>query len=87
MLLLDTGTDGTSREIYSEDGDGEPRTHKPWIRNFSALAIELYSSKAIAGKELSSCSWCIVSLYIYHFTTLIDISSKKYCGSTGHSKD
>ena len=31
-----------------------------------APAIELYSSKAIAGKELSLSSWCIAS-YIYHF--------------------
>ena len=42
----------------------------------SALAIELSSSKAIAGKELS--------LYIYHFSTVIDFSSEKYSGSTGH---
>ena len=27
-----------------------------------ALAIELYSSKAIAGKEFSLSSWCIASL-------------------------
>ena len=40
----------------------------------SALAIELYSSKAIAGKELSLSSWCIGSLYIYHFSTVIDFS-------------
>ena len=26
MVLLDTGTPGTSREIYSEDADGESRT-------------------------------------------------------------
>ena len=49
-----------------------------------ALAIELYSSKAIAGKELSLSSWCIVSLYIYHFSTVIDFSSKKYSCFTGH---
>ena len=42
------------------------------------LAIELYSSKAIAGKELSLSSWCIASLYIYHFSTGIDFSSEKY---------
>ena len=42
MVLLDTGTPGTSREIYSEDADGETRTRNPWI------------TKAIAGKELSS---------------------------------
>ena len=48
----------------------------------SALAIELYSSKAIAGKELSLSSWCIASLYIYHFSTVNDFSSEKYSGST-----
>ena len=49
-----------------------------------ALAIELYSSEAIAGKESSLSSWCIASLYIYHFSTVIDFSSEKYSGSTGH---
>ena len=44
----------------------------------------LYSSKAIAGKVLSLSSWCIASLYICHFSTVIDFSSKKYSGSTGH---
>ena len=37
--------------------------HKP-----SAPAIELYSSKAVTGKELSLSSWCTASLclkYIY----------------------
>ena len=49
----------------------------------SALAIELTSSKAIAGKELSLSSWCIASC-IYHNSTVIDFSSEKYSGSTGH---
>ena len=40
--------------------------------------------KAIAGKELSLSSWCIASLYIYHFLTVVDFSSEKYSGSTGH---
>ena len=31
MVLLDTGTPGTSREIYSEDAEGEARTRNPWI--------------------------------------------------------
>ena len=44
----------------------------------SDLAIELYSSKAIAGTELSLSSWCTASLYIYHFSTVIDLSSEKY---------
>ena len=59
MVLLDTGTPGTSREIYSEDADGETQTRNPWITNPVLLAIELYSLKAIAGKELSLSSWCI----------------------------
>ena len=59
--------------------DSQPLDYKS-----SALAIELYSSKAIAGKELSLSSWCIASLYIYHFSTVIDFSSEKYSGSTGH---
>ena len=54
----------------------QPLEDKP-----SAVAIELYSSKDIAGKELSLSSWCIASLYIYHFSTVIDFSSKKYSGS------
>ena len=49
-----------------------------------ALAIELYNSKAIAEKDLSLSSWCIASLYIYHFSTVIDFSSEKHNGSLGH---
>ena len=48
-----------------------------------AVAIELYSSKAIPGKELSLSSWVIASLYICHFSTVIDFWSEKYSGSTG----
>ena len=59
--------------------DSQSEDYKP-----SALAIELYSSKAIAGKELSLSSWCIASLYIYHFSTVIGLPSEKYNGSTGH---
>ena len=33
VVLLDTGTPGTSREIYSEDADGGTRTRNPWITN------------------------------------------------------
>ena len=33
VVLLDTGTLGTSRKIYSEDVDGETRTRNPWITN------------------------------------------------------
>ena len=31
MVLLGTGTPATNREIYSEDADGETRTHNSWI--------------------------------------------------------
>ena len=84
MVLLDTGTPGTSKETFSEDDDDGTRTRNPSITKPTALAIELYSSKAIAGKKLSLSSWCIASLYFYHFSTVIDFSSEKYSGSTGH---
>ena len=60
--------------------NSQPLGYKP-----SAPAIELNSSKAIAGKELSLSSWCIASLYIYHFSTVVDLSSEKYSGSTEHT--
>ena len=50
----------------------------------SALAIELNSSKAIAGKELSLSGWCIASLYIYRLSAVVDFSSEKYSDSTGN---
>ena len=56
--------------------DSQPLDYKP-----SDLAIERYSLKAVPGKELSLSSWCIASLYVYHFPTVIDFSSKKYSGS------
>ena len=31
VVLLDTGTPTTGREIYSEDADGETRACEPWI--------------------------------------------------------
>ena len=60
VVLLDTGTPDTSREIYSEDTDDWTPSHNP----------------------LSS--WCIASLYIYHFSTVVYFSSEKYSGSAGH---
>ena len=45
MVLLDTETPGTSREIYSVDAEGsisQSLDYKP-----SALAIELYNSKLL----------------------------------------
>ena len=83
MVLLDTGTPGTSREINSEDADGETQLATPGLQT-QYSSHWLYSSKAIAGKESSLSSWCIASLYIYHFSTVIDFSSEKYSGSTEH---
>ena len=57
--------------------NSQPLGYKP-----SALAIELNSSKVIAGKESSWFSWCIASLYVYQ--PVVDFSSEKYSGSTGH---
>ena len=61
------------------DSNSQPLGYKP-----SALAIELTSSKVITRKELSLSSWCTASLYIYHFSTVVDFSSEKCSGSTGH---
>ena len=33
MVLLDTGTPGSSREIYGEDADDETRTRNPSVIN------------------------------------------------------
>ena len=33
VVLLDTGTHGTSREIFSEDADDETRTRNPSVMN------------------------------------------------------
>ena len=42
----------------------------------SVLGIELTSSKAIAGKELSLSSWCIALLYIYLLVRGVPVSSR-----------
>ena len=43
MVLLDTRTSDGSREIYSDDADGETKNLQPIGYKPSALAIELYS--------------------------------------------
>ena len=71
MVLLDTGTPGTSREIYSEDADDGTRTRNPSVVNhndaihqldklnsFPAIAFELFSSMARAlGLQPRSCEF------------------------------
>ena len=56
-----TGCSVLFSNCISKIANNGTRTRKP-----SALEIELNSSKAIAGKELSLSSWCIASLYFYH---------------------
>ena len=57
--------------VASLYADGETRTCNPWITNPSALAIELYSSKAIAGKELSLYPVRILHHYIVIISQLL----------------
>ena len=68
MLVCPPGGTGTIREIYSEDADDGTRTRNPSVIN---RVLELNSSKAIALKELS--------LYVYHFSTVVDFSSEDQC--------
>ena len=66
VALLDTGTPVTSREIYSEDANGETRTRNPWFKKPSALAIELYSSKLLLRK-----SWVYSFGVLHHYIFII----------------
>ena len=50
VVLLGTGTPNTSREIYSEDANGETGTLNPLVIT-DALAIGLNSSKDIAVRN------------------------------------
>ena len=48
----------------------------PQLEIDCSRATELISSKASTEKEVSLSRWCIASLYIYHFSSVIDFSSK-----------
>ena len=83
VVLLDTGTHGTSREIYSRMLMVRLEFASPGLQTqcSSQRAVQL---KSYCWEGVGLSSWCIASLYIYHFSTLIDFSSEKYSGSTGH---
>ena len=83
MILLETGTPGTSREIHSEDAECETQTRNLLIINPVLKPFSYTTLNAIAGKDLSFSSWDVASLYIYYFSTVIDFSSKKYSDATG----
>ena len=67
MVLLGTGTPSTSREIDSEDANGEIRIRNFLITKPVLKPLSYTAQFLIAVKELSLSSWCIASLYIYHF--------------------
>ena len=57
MVLLDTGTPDTSREIFSEDADGETRIRNPSIILSHSISLircqsQLSNDKYIMMKEL-----------------------------------
>ena len=56
MVLLETGTPGTSREIYSEDADDGTQTHNPSV-NFDKY------------KSIATCMSNV--LYVAHYFVLI----------------
>ena len=76
MVLLNTATTDTSGDIYSEGADGETRTYNPRITNSELYPLSYTAQKEIAFKEVSLSSWCIASLYIYNFSTVIDFLPK-----------
>ena len=68
MVLLDTGTPGTSREIFSQDADDGTRTRNPLHYKPSALAIELYSSKVVSNRGVANSS-PIIGILNENFST------------------
>ena len=62
MVILDTETSGTRREIYSDDANGETRTRKTLDYKPSALAIELQELKSYwwEGVEFIQLVYCII---------------------------
>ena len=51
MVLLDKETPGTSREIYSEDEEGEERSRNPCITNPVLLPLSCTAQKLLLGRS------------------------------------
>ena len=66
MVLLDTGTPGTSREIYSEDADGDTRTRNPWITNPVLQPLSYTAQKLLLGR-----SWVYPVGLLHHYIFII----------------
>ena len=49
----------------------------PWFTSPVLWPLSYTAQFGIAGKELSLSSWCIASLYIYQFSTVIDLSFRE----------
>ena len=62
VALLDTGTPGTSREIYSEDGNGQTRTRNPWITNPVLQPLSYTAQKLLLAR-----SWVYPVGVLYHY--------------------
>ena len=61
VVLLDTGTPGTSREIYSENADGETRTRNSWITNTVLYPLSYTAQKLLlGGVEFIKLVHCII---------------------------
>ena len=51
MVLQDTGTPGTIREIYSENADDETRTHYPCSTNSLLYPLSYTAQKLFLGRS------------------------------------
>ena len=81
MVLLGTGTPGTSREIYSDDADGETRTRNPWITTpvLQPLSYTAQLSYCWEGVEFIQLVYCIIyfSFLISELSFLISFLSSE----------
>ena len=62
MVLLDTGTPGTSREIYSEDADGEIQ----WLEH-SVYNRGVASSSLTISLTITKMIFCTIVVYSVYF--------------------
>ena len=51
MVLLDTGTPGTSREIFSEDAEDGTRTRNPSIAKRVLWPLSYTAQKLLLGRS------------------------------------
>ena len=61
MVLLDTGTPGTSREIFSKDGDDGSIHQLDKLNPFPAIALE----HSVCNREVASSSPIIATCTLF----------------------